>query len=203
MPQGRSIGPTQSRPKGFDFTLHARCLCQDAVTRLPKLHHIDISRVAIGFSQTRKAVRHGLYASLTPLRFAGGQTDTIRRGRRWRMQRLVDESGREMLYILRFYMPRFLDLDFREKLATVFHELWHINPHFNGDLRRFDGRCYAHSGSQRHYDAQVVRLADRWLSLNPPEQLYGFLTYDFRELVQRFGPVYGQRIAAPALFPVP
>jgi predicted metallopeptidase len=190
-----------SRPQGFNFTLHMRHLCQDAVVRLPELQHIDLARVAIGFCQTRKAVRHGLYASLTPLRFADGKTHTVRRGRTWGIQRLVDDSGQEMLYILRFYLPRYLQLDFREKLSTVFHELWHISPQFNGDLRRFGGRCYAHSGSQKHYDAHVERLADRWLSLDPPEPLYAFLKHDFHGLVQRFGSVHGQRIAVPTLFP--
>ena len=108
-----------------------------------------------------------------------------------------------MLYLLRFYLPRFLELEFREKVTTVFHELWHIGPRFDGDMRRFGGRCYAHSGSQRHYEAQVERLADCWLSMDPPETLYAFLRYDFRQLVERFGPVYGQRIAAPAVVPVP
>jgi len=116
MAWGRSLPPAATRAKGFDFTWHARRLCQDTVTRLPELRHIDVSRVAIGFSQTRKAVRHGLHASLTPLRFAGGRTDTTRRGRTWRIQRLVDASGAEMLYIVRFYLPRFFELDFQEKL---------------------------------------------------------------------------------------
>ena len=39
-----------------------------------------------------------------------------------------------MLYLLSFYLPRFLKLPWREKLATVIHELWHVNPQFNGDL---------------------------------------------------------------------
>lgn len=190
------------RSGGFDFTAHTERLCRDAVSRVPELRHIDIARVAIGFSQTRKAVEHGLYASLTPLRFAGGRTDTIRRGRTWRIQRLLDSSGQEMLYILRFYLPRYLELEFREKVSTIFHELWHIGPKFDGDLRRFGGRCYAHTGSQKHYDAHVSRLADRWLAMNPPEELYAFLRYGFRELVDRHGPIYGRRIAAPTLFPV-
>ena len=89
-----------------------------------------------------------MFASLTPLRFAGGQRHTLRRGRQWTLQR-VCEDGREMLYILNFYLPRFLDLPLDEKLTTVVHELWHIGPRFDGDLRRFGGRCYAHSGSQK------------------------------------------------------
>ncbi len=191
-----------ARQSGFDFTLHMRGLCDDLVERLVELRHIDMSRVAVGFSQTRKAVDHGLYASLTPMRFAGGSRETVRGGRRWTVQRLVDASGREALYVLSFYLPRFLDQSFRHKLTTVLHELWHVSPRFDGDLRRFGGRCYAHSASQKRYDAKVARLVQRWLSLDPPAAVYEFLRYGFRELQQRYGKIYGTRIATPKLIPV-
>jgi predicted metallopeptidase len=178
-----------------------RRLCDDMVSRVPELGHIDLDRVVFGFIQTRKAVRHGLYASLTPLRFPGGGSETVRRGRTWRIQRVVDESGREMLYLLNFYLPRFLDLGFREKLNTVIHELWHINPKFDGDLRRFAGRCYAHSGSQKRYDALVGRLVDHWLSQSPAEPLYSFLRHDFQALTQLHGKIIGRRVRAPKLIP--
>ena len=188
---------------GFDFTLHIGRVCEDIVARLAELGHIDLSRIALSFCQTRKAVSHGMYASLTPLRFAGGATEMVRRGRRWRIERLADGSGREMLYILNFYLPRFLDLPFRAKLATVLHELWHISPRFDGDLRRFGGRCYAHGGSQKRYDAHVDRLAAQWLSLGPHQSLYEFLEHDFRSLMGRHGRIFGRRVRPPKLNPLP
>jgi hypothetical protein len=142
-----------------------------------------------------------LFASLTPLRFAGGETATVRRGRKWTIQR-VRIDGREMLYLLTFYLPRFLDLPFREKLTTLVHELWHIGPRFDGDLRRFGGRCYAHSGSQKRYDAHAARLADDWLKLGPPDDLSEFLRLDFRGITERHGPVFGRRISVPKLVPI-
>jgi hypothetical protein len=172
------------------------------VARLESLRHVDLSRVAVSFCQTRKAVPHGMYASLTPLRFAGGATETVRRGRRWRIQRLAGPSGREMLYILNVYLPRFLDLALEAKIATILHELWHIGPGFDGDLRRFGGRCYAHSGSQKRYDAQVSSLVEQWLALGPPEPLYEFLRHDHRELARRYGRVFGLRVRAPKLIPM-
>jgi predicted metallopeptidase len=170
-------------------------------TRVAELRHVDMHRVAVGFSQTRKAVRHGMYASLTPLRFRGGSVETVRRGRKWIIQRLMDESGQEMLYILTFYLPRFLDLGFREKLTTVVHELWHVGPRFDGDLRRFSGRCYAHSGSQSRYEAHVKRLAEKWLGLDPPADLHSFLRHDFRSLAETHGKIFGRRIPTPKLLP--
>ncbi|NLE37050.1 MAG: hypothetical protein GX621_03400 [Pirellulaceae bacterium] len=188
-------------PRGFDFTLHIRRLCEDLTDRLPELRHIDLSRVAIGFSQTRKRTHHGMYASLTPLRFADGAVQTVRRGRRWTIQRLYSPSGREMLYILSFYLPRFCQIEYREKLATVVHELWHISPDFNGDVRRHGGRCYVHSASGEH-DRQAERLAQAWLDMRPPEPLHGFLRLNFQQLQERYGRVIGQRVATPKLLPL-
>lgn len=187
---------------GFDFTLHMRWLCDDMVARLPELSHIDIARVAIRFCQARKSVRHGLQASLTPLRFERGELYTLRRGRRWTVQRIYDESGREMLYLLSFYLPRFLNHTLREKLSTVIHELWHIGPSFDGDLRRHPGRCFAHSHSQRQYDAVMEQLTAKWLSLDPPAERYRFLHCDFRQLERQHGPVFGLKIPTPKLIPV-
>jgi hypothetical protein len=167
---------------------------------LDEFRHIDISRVAVSFRQTRRRMSHGLYASLTPLRFLGGHTHCLRRGRKFSIQR-VEVDGREMLYVLNFYLPRFLDLSFREKLTTIAHELLHISPHFNGDLRRFSGRCYAHSHSHRQFDAQAEQLAQRWLSRGPDESLYAFLQLDFLRLHALHGRIFGRRIAAPKLLP--
>ena len=187
------------RSAGFDFTLHIRRLCEDMVARVDRLRHIDMARVALSFSQARKATSHGMYAALTPMRFAGGRMHTIRRGQRWGVQRLHAADGREMLYILNFYLPRFLELRFREKLSTVMHELWHIGPRFDGDVRRYGGRCFAHGSSQRHYDAQVDELVDRWLASGPPESVCEFLRCDFRQLLARYGRVYGRKIPTPKL----
>src|SRR5690606_36006120 len=143
--------------------------------------------------QTRRDVSHGMYASLTPLRFAGGAESKVVRGVRWAIERLHDESGREYLYLLSFYLPRFQNLPFEEKLVTVFHEMWHIAPDFNGDLRRHAGRCYAHGPSQQKYDAHMARLAQAWLALNPPVHLYDFLSLNFAELAAEHGKVVGRR----------
>ena len=106
-----------------------------------------------------------------------------------------------MLYVLNFYLPRFLDLGFHEKLTTIAHELLHISPQFDGDLRRFTGRCYAHSHSHRKFDAQAEQLAQRWLAGGPEQSLYGFLHLDFLRLQALHGGIYGRRIAGPKLLP--
>ncbi len=189
----------ESSRQGFDFTLAMRDLCADIVARLSEFHHVQMERVAFNVCQTRSNVSHGMYASLTPLRFAGGAERKIMRGASWGVEPLYDETGRDYLYLLSFYLPRFQNVTLEEKLTTVFHELWHIAPEFNGDLRRHAGRCYAHGSSQRRYDAQMTRLAQAWLTLDPPSHLYDFLSLSFTELVAEHGRVVGNRWRAPKL----
>jgi predicted metallopeptidase len=194
-----TTNPSGKSAAGFNFTAHMRALCADLAARLPDLAHVDTSRVAIRFCQTRRRTAHGLFASLTPMRFEGGALVARRRGRTWSVERLYDDAGREMLYLLSFYLPRFLDRPFEEKLCTVVHELWHISPDFNGDLRRHPGRFFAHGHSQKEYDAQVRRLAHKWLALDPPPAVFDFVRTDLAELLARHGRIVGQKIPAPKL----
>jgi len=188
--------------QGFDFTASMRQVVQDMVDRLTELRHIDLDRVAFSFAQARKQTRHGLYATLTPMRFEGGRLLARRRGDEYTVQRLYDAAGREMLYILTFYLPRFMDVDLNEKLVTILHELWHISPEFDGDVRRHPGRCYVHTHSQADYDAQMQILANRWLRQNPPATLYEFLQLSFSQLHRRHGRVFGTRVPHPKLLRV-
>jgi hypothetical protein len=189
-------------PGGFDFTRRIRAVCADMVSRLPELQHIDLERVAVSFAQTRTRSLFGRHATLTPLRFEGGALCTVRRGRQYRIERVYREDGVEVLYILTFYLPRFLDAELEEKLTTILHELWHISPDFDGDLRRHPGRCYAHTHSQKEYDAAMSQLAFRWLQSEPPEPLYAFLRDNFQQLRDRYHSVHGMKIRSPKLVPV-
>lgn len=187
---------------GFDFTRHMREACRDMVVRLPELRHIDIDRVALRVCQTRNRAHYGVHASLTPLRFAAGSRTTIRRGRTWTIRPICDEQGREMLYLLSFYLPRFCDQPLAEKVATIIHELWHIGPQFDGDLRRFPGRYFAHGRSEAAFHGQMRDWAADWLAQVPEARVFAFLGLDFRALCQQFGAVIGTRIPTPKLVSV-
>jgi len=187
--------------RGFDFTQRMRLLCEDMVQRLAQLSHIQMDHVAVTWTQARKRSAYGLHASLTPMRFEGGHLSGRVGRRNFTVERLFDDQGREFLYLLTFCLPRFLDLTFSDKLTTVFHELWHISPFFDGDLRRHPGRCYAHTNSQRGYDEQMKALALQWLAASPPPQLYDFLHFDFVTLYRTQGRIGGVKVRRPKLLP--
>ncbi|MEK6238172.1 MAG: putative metallopeptidase [Planctomycetales bacterium] len=178
-------------------------LCADVVARLPEMSHVNMAQTTVTFAQARSNVLHGMQAKLTPMRFENGSLYRERNGRTWTIQRLRGTGGQEQLYILTFYLPRFLQHSFQEKLTTIFHELWHIHPEFNGDFRRFTGRCVMHSRSQKEFDALAEQLSQKWLGLHPPKSLYEFLECDFSELHRRHGSIHGLKIAIPKLIPVP
>lgn len=187
---------------GFNFTQAIRRVCHRITTESDEMRHIDLKQVAISVARSRKLGRHGLWASLTPLRFQAGAREAVRHNRRVTCQRVLDENGNEMLYLLNFYLPRFMDLTFDEKITTIFHELWHVSPQFDGDVRRFPGRCFAHSPSEKAYDAAVSRMTQKWLQTTQSAEPLAFLQLSFAELQSQFGTVFGSRFSQPKLIPV-
>ena len=202
---GRAIphSAASPAPAGLDFTYRMRLLCGDVAARLPEFRHVDLELVALRICQTRSGAMYGVHASLTPLRFQHGERTQTRRGRTWTIQSVRDADGREMLYLLSFYLPRFCNQPLAEKLATVMHELWHVSPSFDGDVRRLPGRCFAHGHSEESFHGEMRALANTWLSLSPPRELYAFLECDFQALRSRFRTVFGTKIPTPKLILVP
>lgn len=193
--------PRRTQPKAFDITRAIDLLCRDLCERLPVFQHIEMDQVVITFSQARTRSLYGIQAKLTPMRFEQGALITKRRGKEWTVPRFY-RGKIEILYLLSVYLPRFQDQCFREKLITIVHELYHISPHFDGDIRRFGGRYHAHSGSQKKYDELMARYVDDYLGLKPSEHLLAFLQPNFDELIRSQGQVIGTQIEIPKLIPV-
>src|SRR5262245_20255925 len=186
----------------FDFCDHVRRLCADIVRRCGDLGHVDVSRLLFAVTQARSARRAGLQARVTPLRFRHGRLIRRRQDICYQVQRyLVD--GREMLYLLTFCLPRFLDQTFDDKFVTLFHELYHISPQFEGDLRRHPGRCELHTHSQRQYDALMAAMAREYLGGQVDRSLHAFLRLNFAQLQHRHGSVVGVVVPRPRLLPIP
>jgi predicted metallopeptidase len=197
-PPWLSSGPAD-RP--FDFCGHVRRLCADVVRHCRELSHIDVSRLLFGMTQARSGRPHGLQARVTPLRFPGGALTRRRGAATYQVQRYFVD-GREMLYLVTFCLPRFLDGDFDDKFITLFHELYHISPRFEGDLRRHEGRCALHSTSKRLYDAHMAGLARAYLSNGADRPLHSFLRLNFAQLEHRHGGVAAVVVPRPRLLPV-
>jgi predicted metallopeptidase len=185
----------------FDFCAHVRRLCDDIALRSADLSHVRTDQILFAITQARNGRSHGLQARVTPLRFQGGRLSRRYRRVNYQVQRHF-VADREMLYLMTFCLPRFLNRPFEDKFVTLFHEMYHIGPAFDGDLRRHQGRCMLHSSSRRGYDERMAALARSYLAGNPPPELHAFLRLDFAQLQARHGSVVGVSIPRPKLVPI-
>jgi predicted metallopeptidase len=185
----------------FHFTYRMTLLCEDICRRTPSFAHIDPSRVLVTFIRCRSTRSWGLQARLVPLRFRSGHLCEVRHGAEYRVQQIF-VGDEEMKYVLSFYLPRFMNQTFDEKLITVFHELYHISPLFNGDIRRFAGPDPIHGGNQAAYDQRMADLARAYIKTKPSRHVFEFLKHSFEELERLGGEVVGLQIPTPKLLPV-
>src|SRR5262249_13713339 len=193
--------PTGAWDRPFDFSGHVGRLIDDIVRRCPEFAHIDPARLLIGGLQARHTEPHGLQARVTPLRFRRGALTRPRRNVLYQVQRYF-HGEREFLYLVTFCLPRFLDQDFDGKFITIFHELYHIGPLFDGDLRRHHGRCHLHTRSQREYDRGMAKLAREYLATRPDPALFDFLRLNFGQLHQRHSGVEAVAVPRPQIVPL-
>ncbi len=186
----------------LNLTAALERLIADIVRRSEEFRHVDPTRVLVCVASTRGGGVHGTYAKIHPLRFEGGSRTRVLRRRRSQVtieMPTVTHRGMEMLYVVYFLVPRFLDLPMREKLITVFHELYHISPAFDGDIRRFPGKNYAHGSSTRKYNAYMAELVDAYLAKHDDTGLIAFLDGTMAELRARHKYLVGRKMPAPKL----
>ncbi len=184
----------------LDFTGRMEALVADIVRRLPAFEHIDPDRLLLAVSRARRGGLSGTFARIYPLRFEGGVSRWTRRaGRTLQTYEMppVLHGGREILYIITFLLPRFQNLPFEAKLATVIHELYHVGPACDGDIRRLPGKNFAHGPSRELYDQRMAALAAEYLRRGADRRLTEFLEHDFRTLERRYGGVTGLRVSPP------
>ncbi|MBI1922166.1 MAG: hypothetical protein HYS23_13920 [Geobacter sp.] len=186
----------------LNLTAELEGLIADISSRMEEFRHIDPQKVLLCVSTTRTGGVHGTFAKIHPLRFEdGSRTAVIRRGRRsFRCEMpSINRQGEEMLYVIYFLVPRFLNLPLREKLITILHELYHISPSFNGDLRRFPGRNYAHGSSLMAYNDRMAKLVDAYLLLTGSGQRIAFLDGDLEALRARHRMIVGRKMPMPRI----
>jgi hypothetical protein len=198
---GRPWAETEGRDQPFDFTAAVQRLLTDMIMRCPDFQHIQVPRILVSLTQARGGRWHGLQARVTPLRFPRGELTRQRRGVTYHIQRYFLDA-QEFLYVLTFCLPRFQNQSFDQKFITLFHELYHIHPEFNGDLRRHKGRYQFHTRRQRDYNLGMVQYAREYLAGNPDPMLSDFLRMDFAQLQARHGSVTGIVVPRPKIIPL-
>lgn len=181
---------------GFDFTANMMLLVDDIIKTHPFFKHIKIENILIAISPSN-GNRDGVVAKLRPLLFEGGSRKKVVRGVEYESPELRI-NGINILYIIYFHLPRFLNYgDQKTKLSTVIHELHHISPLFNGDVRRYPGKNYAHGNSRRYFDDLIAVYAEEYTRSTTHPELSVFLKYKYNELRRKYAAIYGDMIRVP------
>lgn len=185
--------------EGLDFNGRMTQLIAEITSHLGEFRQLDATRIRVSASFNRSRNRGGVLAYVVPLRYRNGVPVELKREGQslyhWAMPP-QEHEGREILYYMYFMLPRFFGLSLRQKVETVVHELYHIDPSFNGDLRRFKGRSPLH-GNPREFDRTVTELTDRFLAMTSRPDCYEFLRGGPYALRLRYGEIRAQHFPEP------
>jgi predicted outer membrane repeat protein len=197
MPKNGSSGVKAVVAETINLTDVLTLIIREIVKFSPVFSHIDTDRLLVSVSSNRSGGRGGaILGKLVPLRFESGLKTMRYRGRLFTMPE-VRHRGIPQLYIVYFYMPRFFDLPAEEKLRVIFHELYHINPEFNGDIRRMGKKKAAHGHSKKHFDFHFIGEAEAFCASIRETGYYRFLSLSTKELEETFCRITSLRIKTP------
>ena len=178
----------------FDLSEHIRRFAVDVSSSIDDFAHINHQAVIYGL-QASKPTRSGMYAKVIPLRFEKGKYVREYNGHFYRMPRVM-YNGHEILYYIAVLLPRFLRLNADQKILTLLHELYHISPECNGDIRRICAGKPAHGASRREYDRRLTGYIPLIKQKISPDRLT-WLEQDDHGLRGRFGEITGVRAKIP------
>jgi predicted metallopeptidase len=178
------------------LTQHLTAIIAEIVSRAPSLAHIDVNKVLVCIGSNRSGRRGGMYGKLIPLRFENGSEIVRYRGRYYTLP-AVSHNGADCLYIIYFYMPRFFDLPWAEKLRVIFHELYHISPRFDGDIRRMGAVKTAHGHSKKHFDSLYAAELKDFAEHISGSSAMTFLEMNTGALYRSYRKVTGVRMKSP------
>jgi predicted metallopeptidase len=163
------------------MTRAVKRLIRDVAARLPELAHVRASRMLVVAGEARGTSR----ATIRP-----GNVGPARGGRR---RRFIRVRGRSILYVVTLRPLWFAASTPEERVATVFHELYHVSQRFDGTLHR--GRRHALQ-PRAAFDRKVAVLLGRYLPRAREEVLAPF-AYEGLASVRMWLRVPGARPAAP------
>ena len=162
----------------------------------PQFAHIDMKYVLVSVAFNKASSRGYMYGKLVPLCFENGQKESAYKGRFYRLPDVLYEDTSQ-LYVIYFYAPRFFNLPPYEKLKVIFHELYHISPEFNGDIRRMGNKKFAHGHSRKNFDALFEEEAKRFSEHIANTEFFEFLSFSADDFYKKFKKVIYLKVKMP------
>ena len=185
---------------GLNLSDTLTLIIHEIIKQTEEFRLFDINKILVCCSSNRAGGRGGIYGKLVPLRFENGSGIIKHRGIYYTIPK-VFLNNTEILYIIYFYMPKFFDLSAEGKIDVIFHELYHINPGFNGDIRRMGNFKKAHGHSKKNFDEQYKEFSDEFYKYIRNTPFHDFLEMNSNDLKKTFSKVTWRRIKTPR--PVP
>ena len=169
----------------------------DISYNVEEFSYIDPEEITVNFKKAREGLNEEVWAEICGLSDGDCGSVQQKEGRveMYFYSNSLLFNGTPVKYIIDFYVPVFFNLTFKEKLITIFHELYHISPRFDGDLRLFKGKAYKHGPSMERYDKYMEFLVDKYLEKSP--NATEFLKSNADELAQKVRETKTPRIPKP------
>ncbi len=171
-------------------------LIHEIVKETEEFKSFDVNKILICCSENRTTGKGGIYGKLLPMRFENG-VEIVRHKDLYYTIPKVKVNNIEMLYILYFYIPKFFDLSPEKKIHIIFHELYHINPDFNGDIRRMGKVKTMHGHSKKEYDKACIDEAEKFYCKIKETSFHAFLELNSIELKERFAALNYKKMKKP------
>jgi len=144
----------------------AESLIADITETIEEFAYIEPDQITVNFKRSRDGVNEESQAEITGLSNSNFTSIQKKEGRieKFLASKCMLKDGIPIKYSIDLYIPAFFNLNFKEKLVTIFHELYHIHPKFDGELRVFKGKGYMHGSSTERYDKYMEYLVDKYIS---------------------------------------
>lgn len=170
-------------------------LIREISARSQFFSHIEPEKVVVCLGSNKKNGRGAIYGKLVPLKFQHGSEVLTFRGRIYTIPEIIN-NGVPQLYAVYFYIPKFFNLSAQEKLNVIFHELYHISPEFNGDIRRMGKVKKAHGSSKKRFDSNFKKEVKLFYEYISGTAYIDFLNMDSKSLQNNYR-VYARRMKIP------
>jgi len=181
---------------GINITDVLTLIIHEISLRTETFKHVNIEQTMVCMASNKKNSRGVTYGKLVPLRFKNGIQTLKYREKYYSMPGIIINRI-PILYVIYFYFPKFFDLPPPEKLRVIFHELYHISPEFNGDIRRFGKIKISHGFSRKRFDGLFEDEQRNFYNYISQTPFMNFLGADTRTLRENFKKISGARMKVP------
>jgi len=168
-------------------------IIHDMVNSTEEFKSFDLNKILVCCASNRKDFRGATYGKLLPLRFKDG-SDIIKHNGRFYTIPKVKLNEVEILYIIYLYIPKFFNLSAKDKVNVMFHELYHINPEFNGDIRRMGKFKSAHGHSRKSFEEKYIEYADNFFRNIKETPYFNFLQMNSEDIQNQFKKIKYRRM---------